>query len=172
MVVCMAYELMDGLIKNNLWPDVAFEGDLWGHLFIYSETGCKNQMLHQKVGISCLTNAVMFRRNSFHWNPSAWTESKMTLEMYGAMEQEFYRDRVDFVAQGGDWIISCFRFPTALLVELCAELQLHLECVLLRTHSSSTLTCALNVPLIGIYKANVLGFRWTQLHTLEFSGCL
>lgn len=61
----MAYELMDGLIKNNLWPDVAFE-DLRGHLFIYSETGCKNQMLHQKVGISCLTNAVMFRRNSFH----------------------------------------------------------------------------------------------------------
>lgn len=57
------------------------------------------------------------------------------------MEQDFYLDRVDFVAQGGDWIISCFRFPTALLMELCAELQLHLECVLLQTHSTGTVTC-------------------------------
>lgn len=73
---------------------------------------------------------------------------------------------------GSDWIISCFRFPTALLMELCAGLQPHLERVLLRTHSSGTLTCALNITLIRIYKANVLGFRQTQMLTLEFSGCL
>lgn len=80
------------------------------------------------------------------------------------MEQEFYRDQVDFVAQGSDWIISCFRSPTALLVELCAELQLHLECALLRTHSSGNLTCALNVTLMGYTKQMCLDFSFIHLN--------
>ena len=46
----------------------------------------------------------------------------------GANRRErVFRDREDLLAHDGNWLISCFRFPRAILQELCAELRPALE---------------------------------------------
>ena len=47
----------------------------------------------------------------------------------GAIRRELvFRDREDLLARDGGWLISCFRFPRAILLELWGELRLALEC--------------------------------------------
>ena len=36
--------------------------------------------------------------------------------------ERVFRDHRDFLAHGDDWLISRFRFPRAVLLDLCAEL--------------------------------------------------
>ncbi|XP_030004247.1 putative nuclease HARBI1 [Sphaeramia orbicularis] len=53
----------------------------------------------------------------------------------GAVRRErVFRDREDFLAQDDEWLISHFRFPRAILLELCAELQPFLERDTARNH--------------------------------------
>ena len=41
--------------------------------------------------------------------------------------ERVFRDRTDFLAHDDDWLMRRFRFPRAVLVELCAELGPVLE---------------------------------------------
>jgi len=46
----------------------------------------------------------------------------------GAIRREcVLRDREDLLAHDGNWLISHFRFPRAICLELCAELRQALE---------------------------------------------
>ena len=41
--------------------------------------------------------------------------------------ERVFRDREDFLAHDDDWLMSRFRFPRAILLELCSELRPVLE---------------------------------------------
>ncbi|KAL6458637.1 hypothetical protein MHYP_G00321090 [Metynnis hypsauchen] len=50
--------------------------------------------------------------------------------------ERVFRDHYDFLAHDDDWLISCFRFPRAVLLELCAELGPVLEREAVRSRAS------------------------------------
>lgn len=54
----------------------------------------------------------------------------------GAIRRErVFRDREDLLAHDDNWLISRFRFPRAILLELCAELRPALERNTARSHA-------------------------------------
>ena len=54
----------------------------------------------------------------------------------GAIRRErVFRDRHDLLAHEDKWLISRFRFPRAILLELCAELRPALEHNTARSHA-------------------------------------
>lgn len=54
--------------------------------------------------------------------------------------ERHFRDRHDLLANNDDWLISRFRLPRAVLLDLCAELRPQLERPTRRNHAISVPT--------------------------------
>lgn len=74
-----------------------------------------------------------------------------------------FRDYNDFLAHDDDWLISRFRFPRAILLELCAELGPNLERETMRSH-------ALPVPLQVLTTLGFLATGSFQRELADRSG--
>ena len=72
--------------------------------------------------------------------------------------ERVFTDRADFLAHDDDWLISRFRFPRAVLLDLCAELGPRLE--------RGTRRNALPVPLQVL---TTLGFLATGTYQRELA---
>ena len=77
--------------------------------------------------------------------------------------ERVFRDHNDFLAQDDDWLISYFRFPRAILLELCAELGPNLERETVRSH-------ALPVPLQVLTTLGFLATGSFQRELADRSG--
>ncbi|XP_026090023.1 putative nuclease HARBI1 [Carassius auratus] len=77
--------------------------------------------------------------------------------------ERVFRDHNDFLAQDDDWLISRFRFPRAVLLELCAELGPNLERETMRSH-------AIPVPLQVLTTLGFLATGSFQRELADRSG--
>ncbi|XP_045076311.1 putative nuclease HARBI1 [Coregonus clupeaformis] len=77
--------------------------------------------------------------------------------------EQVFRDHSDFLAHDNDWLISRFRFPRAILLELCAELGPNLERETVRSH-------ALPVPLQVLTTLGFLATGSFQRELADRSG--
>nr|XP_055036504.1 putative nuclease HARBI1 isoform X2 [Misgurnus anguillicaudatus]XP_055042372.1 putative nuclease HARBI1 isoform X2 [Misgurnus anguillicaudatus]XP_055063138.1 putative nuclease HARBI1 isoform X2 [Misgurnus anguillicaudatus]XP_055075733.1 putative nuclease HARBI1 isoform X2 [Misgurnus anguillicaudatus] len=77
--------------------------------------------------------------------------------------ERVFRDHNDFLAHDDDWLISRFRFPRAILLELCAELGPNLERETARSH-------ALPVPLQVLTTLGFLATGSFQRELADRSG--
>jgi len=80
----------------------------------------------------------------------------------GAIRRErVFRDRDDLLAHEDNWLISRFRFPRAIILQLCAELAL--ECSTARSH-------AMPVPIQAMTTLGFLATRAFQREMADRSG--